>query len=96
MHLGRSQLRTRIGSQPAAPVCEGGECPRRRCSPGDRGPCLAGSVLAAQPSSEDADVDVRQILAVIVDGVAKERGQVAEYWVNSDTLLLLTQLQVSA
>ncbi len=25
-----------------------------------------------------------------------ERGQIAEYWVNSDTLLLLTQLQVSA
>ena len=30
------------------------------------------------------------------DFLRVERGQVAEYWVNSDTLLLLTQLQVSA
>ena len=41
--------RARIGAQPAAAVREGGERPRRRAAPGQRGARRTGGVLAGQP-----------------------------------------------
>jgi hypothetical protein len=56
MRLRRAQQDPGIMAEPAACAAERGESSRRCRTAGQRGPRLAGGVLAGQPRSERADI----------------------------------------